>query len=155
MKQIAPKALVIALCLSLGSCSWRHLFVIKNASEEAIQIRYQLTSLAEAGIFKDKVAVLDQKGAPKVASVLFDATTMTVSILLPPNAQAIIGDGRNTKYQWYKKRLAPDETMPFVPFFNLDYLEISNSKGSITVRKHMIETLITKNSAIKTVIKVK
>ncbi len=146
---------MITLCLSFGSCSWRHIFIIKNTSEEAIQIRYQLTSLAEAGVFTDKVVIFDQKGVPQEASVLFDEVAMTVSMVLPSKAHAIIGDGRNAKYQWYKKRLTPNETMPFIPFFNLDYLEITNSKGSITVRKHMIETLITKNRAIKAVIKVK
>lgn len=153
-KRLASHLIILILLIGCTGCSWNYQFIIENATSQSIQIIYKLTSLDEAGIFKNKVNIINKNKEIKEHANLFDQDSMVVSVELPADSKAIIGHGRNTKYKWYKFINTKSEELYFTPFFNLDYLEIKTSKGTIKASHHMIETLITKDNTVETKIKI-
>ena len=91
MKKSIQLIALLSLPILFQSCSWNHLFLIKNDTQQMWNISY--TTNHEEGVFKNKIIILNPK---KDTANILTFPDGKVHFSIQPKQTAIIGEKRNT-----------------------------------------------------------
>lgn len=126
--------LVLISGLLLNSCSWVERFIIKNATNQAIDITYELTPYERGGTLFHTMPEFYEMNSRKgidweKKKEVEDADTshFKVNVILPPNHVLIIGSLHNQTYQRYDQEFINDR------HFNLKHLAVKTADELIDV----------------------
>ena len=141
MKEAKYMFIIIVSALMLQGCSWMHMLQIKNTTNAAWQVEYEIVD--ERGIIKNQIYTQyknEKNGQFK------EYESKSIKFEIKPNQTVRIGMARNSHYKVYKKYTEFDKEIPWKTFINVDEIRIFNDNESFRIRAKQLDKVLSKNS---------
>lgn len=131
--------LVLFVALCLQGCSWRHLFQIRNSTEDTWEISYSIND--PRGFFQTTVAIGKSKD---IKELTFEGSNVAFS--LAPGETAQIGMASNSHYKVYRDYQEFDPDTPWKTFINMGKITLTNGKQFYSLNANELSSFLSKNS---------
>lgn len=139
MKKTNHLIILILLASILQSCSWRHVFQIKNSTNFIWKVEYTIKD--ERGIFKKEIYIESKK---EIQKLNFEGSV--VSFEIKPQQTLSLGLARNSHYRFYSQYDAFDKEIPWKSFINIDKIKIFNQNNTFELDPKALSPFFSKNT---------
>lgn len=141
MKSIRYILFIVCSTTILQSCSWIHFLQIKNTTDVAWQIEYEIEDAR--GIFNTEIYVRNDNSS---SGNLIEFEQNKIVFEIKPNQTVRMGMARSSRYSVYKKFTQFDKEIPWKAYLNVEEIKISSQNKIYTIDTAEMEDILGKNS---------